>query len=173
MSTVDQTETQHFNNSTNDSTSTYLLLDVSDTGIVLPDVFGESISISQRNLLIYAENVTINQDILWPSGNIGIACSALTLTKSSVVIDVSGASGEGVAPNPSGPGEPGQPGKVGGSIWLYIEQHDPDLAIQLSLKANGGDGGIGGSTSSASANAGTGGAGGSGGFIPLTYTHCC
>ncbi len=163
MSNLDQTETQHFDNTQAGDASTYVFLDVSDRGVYLPDDFGPTIDISNKTLLIYAENVTITDDITWPGKNIGISCSSLTLQRSSVTIDVSGATGEGVAAVASGNGTKGNAGDDAGSIWLYVEQLTPSITTGLRLLANGGTGGDGGNTGDALGIGGQGGSGGKGG----------
>ena len=163
MSLSDQVETQHFDNAQAGYASAYVLLDVSDRGIYLPSDFGPSSNISNENILIYAENITITDDIQWPGKNVSIACSNLTLQKSSITIDVSGSLGGGVAAVAEGNGTQGNPGEDAGCIWLYVEQLTPSIAKGLHLFANGGNGGEGGATTDAGGTGGVGGPGGNGG----------
>jgi hypothetical protein len=163
MAPLDQMEMKHFDNGLTGDDSTYVLLDVSDRGIELPGDFDQAMFSSKQNLLIYAESVTLTDNIKLPGKNIGIFCSSFTLASDNIAIDVSGSPGTGDAAVASGPGTPGSQGQDAGSIWIYVQNSNLEVASGLRLLANGGDGGPGGATSAVDVAAGDGGGGGSAG----------
>ncbi|KPM39263.1 hypothetical protein AK830_g7308 [Neonectria ditissima] len=113
-----------------------VVMDTQDQGVTLDG----TLRCTQKTLLVYAETVFLRDALISTPGlNLGIFCNQLLLLEETVCIDVSGNNG-----NPGGDTEPkGKNGGPGGSVWLYVEDPDPDLTARLTLKAHGGDGGHG------------------------------
>ncbi|KAK0651242.1 hypothetical protein B0T16DRAFT_453737 [Cercophora newfieldiana] len=170
MAPSDVNQTRHFDNAKAAPDSAFVLLDVSDSGVTLPDDLGDSsIDISQQNLFVFAEVVTITDDIVWHGHNLIICCSSLNLGRDSILIDVSGRPADGVAASAAGSGSAGNAGGSGGSVSLYVEQMNDGIVGGLRLNATGAKGGDGGNTADAKAFGGVGGSGGSGGSISYLW----
>ncbi|EEP81028.1 predicted protein [Uncinocarpus reesii 1704] len=124
-----------------------------------------------ERVIICAETLEIPGDIKLPGKSIDICCHTLRIGSSTRVIDVSGNPGDPKDPETIGNGLSGSTGGDAGSIRLYVQAMDPEVAQNLKLKANGGRGGLGGNTSAKDKSGGNGGDGGNGGFICFSYGH--
>ncbi|KAL7937413.1 hypothetical protein V8C35DRAFT_292443 [Trichoderma chlorosporum] len=132
---------------------------------------------SSKTLTVYAENVSIADNLRLESRKLAIFCNSLKLSQKAISLSVSGANGQKVLDNAET--GPSATGNGAGSLTIYIENLTEDLIPSqdengenhgLYLYADGGDGAVG-SNNTKAGKGGNGGNGGSGGSINVFFSH--
>lgn len=130
-----------------------IILSAQAEGVTLSSKF----STQSQHVYLYSERVWLQAEPIRVAGlHLTICCRELLIVKDKAIIDVSGAVGDSwSAQNPHGGA-----GGAAGSLSLYIQKPDPQLASKLVLQACGGNGGEGQSHHAGTDVGGNGGDGG-------------